>query len=148
MITNDGSGACGLADYFLIGHDLTLEEMYDCHLRFQNADSAPVVVGVDHHENTWIDGPAGFADLVRMEEGIMEPASGASTNAFLRNHFAGAADAGGGVDTSNTIFQSGGSKKSSFTAAKQVPRGRKIGYEFPVSFRDHLAKEESPLHYS
>jgi hypothetical protein len=139
MITNDGTGVCGLADYFLIGHDLTLEEMYDCHLRFHN--TPPVL----DHENSWIDQPAGFADLVRMEEG-MEPAA---NNVFLRNQFVtrttgstsavanAAGDVGGGVVASNTIFQSGGAK-SSYTA-NQVPRGRKIGYEFPASFRDHLA---------
>jgi Galactosyltransferase len=61
MITNEGTVVCGTPRYMMIGHDLTLDDVCDCFLQYQNASV------VD--ENTWVDEAASYADLVKEETG-------------------------------------------------------------------------------
>jgi hypothetical protein len=61
MITNDGIDVCGIPRYMIIGHDLTLDEMYHCFLQYRNTSL--------YNENTWIDEAADYADLGKIEKG-------------------------------------------------------------------------------
>lgn len=126
MITNDGIQVCGIPRFMMIGHDLTLDEMYECHLRFQNI--------TDFQENTWFDQPAGFEERVRLEE--------STGRARLRNFRTPPGD----DDTGNGgLPEMGGSKPNNDAAqlgltGNSISQRRAIGYSFPGSLRDHLAK--------
>ena len=62
MITNDGTKQCGVHKYLMIGHDLTAEEVYDCHLKFGKQT---------FQENAWLDDPAEFGKLIKDDEGTL-----------------------------------------------------------------------------
>jgi hypothetical protein len=55
MMTNEGTANCGNSKYMMIGHDLSPEEVYDCHLKFEKLQPNGTSTIVD---NTWLDDPA------------------------------------------------------------------------------------------
>lgn len=126
MITNDGIGVCGIPRYLMIGHDLTLDEIYECHLRFANTSVL--------NENTWHEIPAGFEELVQLEEGSI----------VRRNNIGTPLDSK--EDTPDSWMD--GDAKSpwvdtySQVGYEKVVKGRAIGYSFPTSLRDHMAKKQ------
>ena len=62
MITNGGTQHCGVAKYMMIGHDLNVEEIYDCHMKFSTNTAF-----VDE-DNAWLDDPAEWKQQIRQEE--------------------------------------------------------------------------------
>jgi hypothetical protein len=59
MITNEGTQHCGRNKYMMIGHALSVEEIYHCHLQFGNRTFL---------ENAWVDDPAEFEEQLTAKE--------------------------------------------------------------------------------
>jgi hypothetical protein len=139
MITNDGIQVCGIPRYIMIGHDLTLDEMYECHLRFQNISV--------FQENTWLEQPAGFEEVVRLEE--------SAVFGMMRNVRSTPGDYGDAQFVARGEVSIAGpqpNKDAALAAITAVAphlanpgdalsKRRAIGYSFPGSLRAHLANK-------
>jgi len=58
IMTNEGITLCGNPQYVMIGHDLSLEEIYHCYLQFQNVTSST--------ENKLVDISVAHPDLTKV----------------------------------------------------------------------------------
>jgi Galactosyltransferase len=112
MITNDGVAVCGTPRYMMIGHDLTLDEMYHCFLQYRNASL--------FNENTWVDEAAAYAELVKIGEG--EEAD--TVRPVMEND--------------KPFVSRRGQEKESFNNLSR--ENKPMGYSSQRGFRGHIAK--------
>ncbi len=130
MITNDGIRVCGSPRYLMIGHDLTLDEVYECYLQFFNTTV--------FKENTWLEIPADFEDLVRLEEGFGLGSLTKIDTPMIPEDVSVLSSNGGGGGSDKVSM---GDTPPSLLGFERVTRGRAIGYSFPGALRDHMAKK-------
>ena len=112
MITNDGVVVCGTPRYMMIGHDLTLDEMYHCFLQYRNASL--------FNENTWVDKGAAYADLVNIgkadEADTVQPV----------------------LENDGQVVSRGRQEKDSYNSVSQL--NKSIGYTSQRGLRGHIEK--------
>lgn len=138
MITNDGIDSCGKSNVIMVGHDLSVDDMYDCFLKFGNQTL---------QENAWLDDPSEFREQIAMEADLWETLDllseirqdqrgevifdssirmGDKTDSSLFQK----------LDDTNALFNNAGATASSGRIA--LPKNNVIGYKAPPPMRDQL----------